>query len=97
MSSAADRDAAWPSLPLEAWSDTAATLHMWFQIEGKVRLVQSPWPNHSWHVTRYVGPQGLTTTPNPDGTRSVERTFDDISHQPAIETRDGRAAPEPLA
>jgi hypothetical protein len=40
----------WPPLPLEAWSDTAATLHMWMQIVGKIRLVQSPPVNHSWHV-----------------------------------------------
>jgi Family of unknown function (DUF5996) len=33
---------AWPSLPLEAWSDTCATLHMWTQIVGKIRLAQSP-------------------------------------------------------
>src|SRR5262249_11784220 len=28
----------WPELPLEAWKDTYATLHMWTQIVGKVRL-----------------------------------------------------------
>ena len=49
---------AWPSLPLEAWSETCATLHMWTQIVGKIRLVQSPWINHSWHVTLYVTARG---------------------------------------
>ena len=52
----------WPSLPLEAWSDTYATLHLWLQIVGKVRLVQSPWVNHSWHVTLYPTATGLTTS-----------------------------------
>ena len=47
---------AWPALPLEAWSDTHATLHLWLQIVGKIRLAQSPWVNHSWHVTLYVTP-----------------------------------------
>ena len=65
----------WPSLPLEEWSDTAATLHMWMQIVGKVRLVQSPWVNHSWHVTLYVTARGLTTSPDParrpDASRSI--------------------------
>jgi len=56
---------AWPSLPLEAWSDTCATLHMWTQIVGKIRLRQSPWINHSWHVTLYVTARGLTTSPIP--------------------------------
>jgi hypothetical protein len=51
----------WPRLPLEAWSDTYATLHMWTQIVGKIRLAQTPWTNHSWHVTLYVTPRGLTT------------------------------------
>ena len=32
----------WPELPLEAWQDTYATLHMWTQIVGKVRLALSP-------------------------------------------------------
>src|SRR4029450_10432132 len=62
---------AWPSLPLEAWSDTCATLHMWTQIVGKIRLTQSPWINHSWHVTLYVTARGLTTSPIPSGSRSA--------------------------
>ena len=28
----------WPALPFEGWKDTAATLHMWAQIVGKIRL-----------------------------------------------------------
>ena len=52
--SAVWRAQAWPSLPLEAWSDTCTTLHMWTQIVGKIRLAQSPWINHSWHVTLYL-------------------------------------------
>src|SRR5689334_14165282 len=28
----------WPSLPLEEWKNTCATLHMWTQIVGKIRL-----------------------------------------------------------
>jgi hypothetical protein len=45
------RSDAWPSLPLDDWRGTYATLHMWTQIVGKIRLAQSPWVNHSWHVT----------------------------------------------
>ena len=51
----------WPALPYEAWKDTCATLHLWTQIVGKIRLAQTPWINHSWHVTLYVTPRGLTT------------------------------------
>ncbi len=71
----------WPSLPLEAWSDTCATLHMWTQIVGKIRLVQSPWINHSWHVTLYVTARGLTTTPIPYGNRVFQIDFDFIAHR----------------
>ena len=56
------RDEIWPSLPVESWSDTFATLHMWTQIVGKIRLTPSPWVNHSWHTTLYVTSKGLTTS-----------------------------------
>ena len=49
----------WPDLPLDAWKETYATLHMWTQIVGKIRLAQCPWVNHSWHVTLYVTTRGL--------------------------------------
>ena len=47
-------DERWPRLPLEEWQDTYATLHLWTQIVGKIRLSRMPWINHSWHVTLYV-------------------------------------------
>ena len=79
----------WPSLPLEAWSDTCATLHMWTQIVGKIRLTQSPWINHSWHVTLYVTARGLTTSPIPYGSRTFEIDFDFIGHELTIRSSDG--------
>jgi len=79
----------WPSLPLEAWQDTYATLHRWTQVVGKIRLAQTPWVNHSWHVTLYVTARGLTTSPIPHGTRTFEIDFDFIDHQLRIVTSDG--------
>ena len=64
MPSADLREKTWPALPLESWRDTYATLHMWTQIVGKIRLIQSPWFNHSWHVPLYVTSAGLTTAPD---------------------------------
>ena len=81
----------WPTLPLDAWSDTYATLHMWTQIVGKVRLAQSPWLNHSWHVTLYVTTRGLTTSPVPYGSRTFEIDFDFVDHQLTVQASDGRA------
>jgi hypothetical protein len=79
----------WPPLPYEAWKDTQATLHRWTQIVGKIRLVQSPWTNHSWHVPLYVTARGLTTSPVPYGTRSFEILFDFVAHRLRIETDAG--------
>ena len=79
----------WPSLPLEQWSETCATLHMWTQIVGKIRLVQSPWVNHSWHATLYLTARGLTTSPIPCGTRMFQIDFDFVSHQLVVQSTDG--------
>ena len=83
---------AWPSLPLEAWRDTYATLHLWTQIVGKIRLAQTPWTNHSWHVTLYVTPRGLTTGSIPYGARAFQIDFDFIAHELMVQCNDGGAA-----
>jgi hypothetical protein len=79
----------WPSLPLEAWAETYATLHLWTQIVGKVRLAQSPWLNHSWHVPLYVTARGLTTSPIPHDSRSFQIDFDFVAHRLALQSSDG--------
>jgi hypothetical protein len=81
----------WPSLPLEAWVETYATLHLWTQIVGKIRLAQSPWVNHSWHVTLYVTARGLTTSPIPYGNRIFQIDFDFLEQELAIHASDGRS------
>jgi hypothetical protein len=90
--SASARAHAWPSLPLDAWNDTYATLHLWTQIVGKVRLAQSPWINHSWHVTLYVTARGLSTSPIPYGVRTFQIDFDFIAHQLTVQSSDGGVA-----
>jgi len=87
---------AWPSLPFDAWSDTCATLHRWTQIVGKIRLAQSPWINHSWHVTLYVSARGLTTSPVPYGSRVFQIDFDFIDHRIIVQTSDGGIVALPL-
>ena len=80
----------WPSLALEAWSDTSATLHLWTQIVGKIRVAQCPWVNHSWHVTLHVTAKGLTTLPIPYGDRTFQIDFDFIHHLLTVQSSDGR-------
>jgi uncharacterized protein DUF5996 len=87
---------AWPSLPLEAWSDTYATLHLWTQIVGKIRLARSPRLNHSWNVTLYVTARGLTTSPIPYDARTFQIDFDFIGHRLTVESSDGRTGALPL-
>jgi hypothetical protein len=79
----------WPELPTADWRDTYATLQLWTQIVGKIRLVRSPWLNHSWHVALYVTARGLTTSPIPDGARIFQIDFDFIDHVLRISTSDG--------
>lgn len=81
----------WPSLPLEAWGETYATVHMWTQIVGKIRLAQSPWVNHSWHVTLYVTSRGLSASPIPYGARTFQIDLDFVDHQLTVQSSDGRS------
>ncbi len=82
----------WPELPLAAWQDTLATLHMWTQIVGKIRMARTPWTNHSWHVTLYVTARGLTTSPIAHRERSFQIDFDFISHDLVLQCSDGQTA-----
>ncbi|MGA8690489.1 MAG: DUF5996 family protein [Methyloceanibacter sp.] len=68
------------SFHTRAWRDTYATLHLWTQIAGKIRLAKTPWLNHSWHVTLYVSPRGSTTSLIPHGNRTFELEFDFLKH-----------------
>jgi hypothetical protein len=97
-----EHSVAWPSLPFEAWRDTKMTMHLWFQIIGKIRLAQMPPLNHSWQVTLYVTASGLTTLAIPHGERSFQIDFDFITHELAIHSSDGRTRklglePQPVA
>ena len=81
---------AWPSLPFAEWRETCATLHMWTQIIGKIRLARAPPVNHWWQVPLYLTGRGLTTSPIPDTERIFQISFDFIDHRLTIETCDGK-------
>jgi hypothetical protein len=83
-------NAAWPELPFGAWKDTLATLHMWTQVVGKIRLAQTPWLNHSWHAALYVTARGLSTSPIPHDARIFEIEFDFIDHVLVVRASDGQ-------
>lgn len=79
----------WPTLKFSDWQDTLATLHMWTQVVGKIRLAQTPLVNHWWNVPLYVSARGLTTSAMPYKDRIFEIEFDFIDHQLLIKCSDG--------
>jgi hypothetical protein len=91
---------AWPALPLAEWQETYQTLHLWTQVVGKVRMVQTPWINHSWSATLYVTPRGLTTGTIPHGERAFQVDLDLVDHALTVVPSHGAArgfALEPMA
>lgn len=86
---ALSREEAWPALPYPEWADTLATLHMWTQVVGKVRLALSPRVNHWWEVPLYVSARGLTTSSIPYRDGIFEVNFDFIDHELLIATSGG--------
>ena len=86
----------WPALPLDSWNETCATLPMWTQIVGKVRLELTPLVNHWWNVPLYVNSRGLTTSAIPYGNRTLELQFDFIDHKLVLLTNDGEVRTLPL-
>jgi len=97
MTDTSSRAQAWPPLPLDAWQDTCATLHMWTQIVGKVCLAMTPLANHFWNVAFQVTPRGLTTPLLIAGDRALTITFDFVDHRLVFQCTDGRSDAIPLA
>jgi Family of unknown function (DUF5996) len=92
-----DSPECWPELRFEWWKESRATLHMWTQIVGKVRLALTPRTNHWWNVPLYVSARGLTTSLIPYGARSFEAEFDFIEHKLRLRTSNGQSGQLALA
>jgi len=86
----------WPALPQGAWSDTCATLQLWMQMVGKIRLALMPAINHCWSVTLYPTVRGFTTSPMWHGNRTVQIDFDFAEHFLRVETSEGGRRNIPL-
>lgn len=82
-------NATWPELNFNEWKDTLATVQLYAQIVGKIRLRSMPWINHSWHVTLYVTPNGLSTGGMFYEAGIFEIEFDFIQHILVITTSEG--------
>src|SRR5262245_61288778 len=86
----ADERTDWPALPLDAWRETCATLHMYTQVLGKVRLALSPLMNEWWQVPLYLSARGLSTSPIPHDHRSFDVEFDFVDHRLVFRASDGQ-------
>lgn len=86
----------WPPLPYDSWKDTYATLHMWTQIVGKVRLALTPRLNHWWNVPLYVSARGLTTSAIHYAEHTFELRFDFLNHELVLQLSDGQVKSLPL-
>jgi hypothetical protein len=71
----------WPALPYEDWRDTLATLHMYSQVIGKLRVAQSPFEPEWANVGLYLTPRGLTTSAIPHGLACFDAEFDFVDHE----------------
>src|SRR5438128_11928868 len=86
----------WPELPVAAWRDTYATLLLYTQIVGKIRLALTQKMNEWWNVPLYVTTRGLTTSPMPYRDRTLSIDFDFIDHQLFIRDSEGHTRTLPL-
>ncbi|HXF17828.1 MAG TPA: DUF5996 family protein [Burkholderiales bacterium] len=96
MASGRVTDDTWPALPLDAWRDTYATLHMWTQVVGKICLALTPRSNHFWNVAFHLTSCGLATPVLTVGERALTLTFDFVSHRLILQCSDSRSESIPL-
>ena len=87
----------WPDLPLESWSDTCDTLHLWTQVVGKVALELRPFLNEWWQIAFQLTPRGLTTGTIPFAGGVFSFDFDFLEHSLIVSLSDGRRVKLPLA
>jgi len=80
----------WPYLPVDQWTETRNTLHMWAQIVGKIRLANAPMVNHWWQVPLYVSARGLSTSAIPHGSELFDIEFDFVDHKLHMRSSTGR-------
>jgi hypothetical protein len=79
----------WPDLAIFDLRPTTDALHLWSQVVGKVRLMLTPWINHSWQATFYLSGRGFTTGPIYSDGRAFEMEFDLLSDLLRIDTAEG--------
>jgi len=82
-------DSVWRDLSHPQAAETLETLQLYMQIVGKIRIAQTPWTNHSWHVPLYVNAYGLSTGLIPHGDNAFSLEFDLRYHHVTLTPIDG--------
>jgi hypothetical protein len=82
----------WPELRIDTWRDSYATLLLYTQMVGKVRMALVPKMNQWWNVTLYLTTRGLTTAPMPYRGRTVSIDFDFVDHRLLIQDSEGHVS-----
>ncbi len=80
----------WPRLAGLDLRPTTDSLQLFSQVVGKIRLMTTPWINHSWHVPLYLSVRGLTTGPIIIGDRALEIEFDLLADRLVLKTSSGQ-------
>lgn len=83
----------WPRLSGLDIRATTDALQLFSQVAGKIRLMTTPWLNHSWHVPLYVSARGLTTSLMTADGRGLEIEFDFLADALVVRNSDGRQIP----
>ena len=86
----------WPELRVADWQDTQATLHMWLQVVGKIRMAHAPLVNHWWQVPLYVTPRGLGTSSVPYRGGAFDIEVDVVDHRLLVRASSGEDRSVPL-
>jgi hypothetical protein len=81
----------WPDLAAFDLRPTTDALHLWSQIVGKVRLMLTPWINHSWQAPFYLSGRGFTSGPIYRDGCAFEMEFDLLSDLLRIDTAEGES------
>ena len=79
----------WPEIDPARDHETFALLHLASQMIGKVRLKNSPWVNHGWHIALQPVSRGLETLPISANGRRFTLGLDLCRHAIALHVDDG--------
>ncbi len=82
----------WPCLTGLDARATTDSLHLFSQVVGKIRLMMTPWINHSWHVPLYLSARGLTTGLITTESGGLEIEFDFLADRLVVRNSDGQDA-----